>query len=148
MNSIKDLFSELKYYESQGYYKLADQIQEKIYKIAYRDLANTPYDKAMIQKFNVQQMFRLILTIPECQSLKMKDSKMPMTAPSFMDYVAKNSNTNTPIEDLKEKYVQTYGLMSPNMQGSYDKCLDAIALRLSGSYQPNNPKQQQTHKKI
>ena len=131
-NSIKDLFSEIEFYESKGYYKLADAVLQKI-KIYAHD-ANIGKDigyQDFAKSFNANAFYNLIKQIPACMNLYFPQNKNPLITPDFNDCIESQYKITRNYEQaVTNCYKQRNNLFNSiggiqNSQ-SYSDCFNAL----------------------
>jgi len=98
-SQIKSLFDELDYYEKQGYYKLADQIQNKIKKVAYDFEADKDLYKGMGDRFQALKI-QYACEIPECMEFFCGGGGQGLITEELSNFLARNLEQN-PEADVK-----------------------------------------------
>jgi hypothetical protein len=139
-SEIKSLFNELEYYEKKGLYKLSDQIQNKIKKIAYEFNADKDLGYAGMTDFFKKLQLDYACKIPECvEFLCGSGSNRIQITPDIANLLQKaiKQNPDASVQQLIPQIMQPFSQQANlqiNLKGEKGKQFAACIAKAFGGY--------------
>ena len=148
INQVKDLLSEINFYEKSGKYRLADEILNKLTKIAYNanisDIGSGVGD-AFKNKFQFQLFNDLVRSVPECLNLFSIDpNAQAYITPDYKDCIQQQIQSGVSFETASLNCQTSMLAGSPQMdidknKQYIDACMSKVLHLANNTATPSAP---------